>query len=83
MKMKTTKIAGGFQTVIEPDRPAAADGQRYTLLYETDTGCAEADTQARGISEAIRNFRRDVPDEYHGADAYITDEDGCEYPMDW
>ena len=70
----------GTRIVIEPRREPT---RLYTLVYETETGVAECTCKAMSLAAAICNFRATVPAADHGTDAYITNQYGDEFPMEW
>ena len=75
---------GSLYTEKRPDW--ASEGvkmyEKFHVMFETDEGMAMLDIPAKNIREVMQILRLRFPEDV-GADGYITDEDGKEYPLDW
>jgi len=54
----------------------------YEFWWEGENGMCSATVSARNLAEATRQLKSDNPDD-HGADGFVTLEDGTERPINW
>jgi len=54
----------------------------YEFHWEGENGMCSAIIAARNLAEATRQLKTDNPDD-HGADGFVTLEDGTEHHISW
>ena len=54
----------------------------YEFWWEGEFGMNSSTVSARNLAEATRQLKADNPDD-HGADGFVSFEDGTKRPIDW